>query len=287
MALLTMAFAARADFSYTTTRRTVGGHSVAGEIYQSSRYYLKGRKMKVDSGDTAMLVDFDAKTMTTVDNKLKTISVRRFGDAAGEPGAKIDLRETGEKKTIRGLATSELILTVDIDSPELRLTGRRMRMEMDVWLSTEAPGAGELRAFYRQNMAGMPWAALTGGGDQAIQEGLANLQRAIAERSGVPVLETVKVRDANGAKAPTVPQLNSAQSAQMREAMAQLDVIRDKGGQDGAAAGAAIARMSAMTGGPAPASLFEITVEWADFSGGSIPDSVFALPAGYHTVDQK
>ena len=51
-----------------------------------------------------------------------------------------------------------------------------------------------------------------------------------------------------------------------------------------------MARMQAMQGGGAPGagsgSLMEMTMESTDFSTSSIPDSVFAIPAGYK-VDQK
>src|ERR1700685_123948 len=82
IALLSTALTARADFSYTTTRRTVGGHSVAGEIYQLSKYYFKGGKMKIERGDVATILDFDGQTITTLDNKLKTVAVRHLGDTA-------------------------------------------------------------------------------------------------------------------------------------------------------------------------------------------------------------
>src|SRR5450432_514626 len=77
--------AAQADFSYTTTRKTTPGASVAGNNDQPSKYYFKGRKMKVETGETAMVIDFRAQTITTLDYKRKTMSVKSFGAGGWAP----------------------------------------------------------------------------------------------------------------------------------------------------------------------------------------------------------
>ena len=69
--------------------------------------------------------------------------------------------------------------------------------------------------------------------------------------------------------------------AQMR---AQMEAMAKQGGPQAAAAQQALARMGAASGG---GSLFEITMESSDFSTGSIPDSVFAIPAGFQKVERK
>ena len=45
--------AARADFSYTTTRKMTGGAmaSLAAGSNQNSKTYFKGQKMRIDNGD--------------------------------------------------------------------------------------------------------------------------------------------------------------------------------------------------------------------------------------------
>jgi hypothetical protein len=299
--LLTAALTAQADFSYTTTRTTTGGAiaSVAGAANDTSpsKYYFKGQKMKVDSGATATILDFGAQTLTTVSNSLKTVTVQNFSDipTAGRQSdvtAKIDVKETGQKKTINGFSASELVMTIEIDSSQMGQASKtqvgKMQMEMDMWLSPDVPGAGELRTFYQKNAAKFPWAALSGGGNQGMQAGMAELQRKIAEMNGVQVLQVVKVKSAGGAAAPAMPQMSAEQSAKMKDAMAQLEALQKQGGPAAAAAAQAMARMGSMGGGTAPAgaasgSLMEITMESTDFSTSSIPESVFAIPAGYTT----
>jgi Domain of unknown function (DUF4412) len=293
--LFSTALAARADFSYTSTRKTTGGMmaGLAGGNNQPSKYYFKGQKMKMDSGDTAIVLDFDAQTITTINNNQKTISVKNFNDLGAaakqsDTTVKIDVKETGQKKTINGYNASELIMTMEIDNPALKQMGGKMQMEMDMWLSSDVPGAGELHSFYQKNMTKFPWAALGGGGNQGMQAGLAELQRKVAEMNGVQVLEVMKMKSAGGAAgAPAMPQMTAAQTAQMADAMAKLQAMQKQGGPAAEAAAQAMARMGSMQGGASQAnggassSLMEMTMESTGFSTASIPDSVFAIPSGY------
>ena len=57
-------------------------------------------------------------------------------------------------------------MTMDADIPQAQQMGK-MQMEMDLWLSSDVPGIGELRSFYKKNMDKFPWAALSGGGNQS------------------------------------------------------------------------------------------------------------------------
>jgi hypothetical protein len=291
------AMSARADFSYSTSRKTTGGAMAAmagGAANGTSKYYFKGQKLKVDTGATSMIMDFDAQTITTINNTQKTVSVKSFNDVTGgKPGdftAKIDVKETGQKKTVNGFNASELMMTMEIDSPEMKQMGGKMQMEMDMWLSPDVPGAGEQRKFYEKNMAKFPWAAMAGGGgNQGMQAGMADLQRKVAEMNGVPVLEVVKIKPAGGAAAPAMPampQMTPEQSKQMAAAMAQMQALQKQGGAGAAAAAQMMERMQAMQGGgragAAPSSsLIEMTMESSDFSTASIPDAQFAIPAGY------
>jgi len=295
--VLATTLTARADFSYTTTSKTTGGTMAAmagGVNTPPTKQYFKGQKLKTDSGDTAIILDFDAQTITTVNNKAKTISVRSFNDVAAgtkqnDMSVKIDVKETGQQKTINGYNAKELIMTMDIDSPQMQQMGK-MQMEMDMWLSGDVPGIGELRSFYKKNLERMPWAALSGGGNPAMQSAMVEMQRKLAEMNGVQVLSVMKMKQAGGAASPAMPQMSSAQQAQMQAAMARLQEMQKQGGPQAAAATQALGRMGGMANGaPAGASnsLIEITVESSDFSTASIPDSVFAIPAGYQKVDAK
>lgn len=299
LVLFSTILAAGADFSYTSTRKTTGGTmaAAAGNAASgSTKYYYKGRKMKVDNGATAEILDFDARTITTVNSAQKTYVVRSFDDVgaqASQVPAKIEVKETGQKKTVNGFSASELMLTMDVDSPQTRQMGK-MQMEMDLWLSPDVPGAADMRAFYQKNTANFPWAAMSGG-NQSMTAGIADMQRKIAEMNGVPVEQVVKIRMAGGgsaAPAPATPQMSPAQAAQMQEAMAKLKALQAQGGPAAAAAAQAMARMGNVPGAPgaAPAgggtSMMEITMDSSDFSNSPIPDSVFAIPAGYQKTER-
>jgi hypothetical protein len=290
LVLLTATLTARADFSYTTTNKTGGAMAAmaGGANAPPAKLYFKGQKMKTDSGDTATILDFDAQTITTIDNRSRTISVRNFSDlgAAAKQSSvsvKVDVKETGQQKTINGYNAKELIMTMDIDNPQMKQMSK-MQMEMDIWLSPDVPGAGELRSFYQKNMERMPWAALSGGGNQAIQTGMAEMRRKMTEMNGVQVLGVMKMKPAGGAAPPAMPQMTPAQMAQMQAAMARL---QQQGGPGAAAAAQAMARMGGAPAGGASDAMIEITMESTDFSTASIPDSVFAVPAGYQKVDPK
>jgi hypothetical protein len=293
--LLTTTLAARADFSYTTTNK-MGGQMAAmagGNNNPPAKHYFKGQKMKTETGDTAIILDFDSQTMTTINNRLKTVSVKKFSDVgAGTPTdmtVKIDVKETGQQKTINGYNAKELVMTMDVDIPEARQMGK-MQMEMDMWLSSDVPGVGEVRDFYKKNMQRMPWATLAGGANPAMQKAMADMQRKMAEMNGVQVMGVMKMKPAGGAAAPAMPQMPQMTPEQMAQMQAAMARLQQQGGPQAAAAAQAMARMSAARGG-APAggasnALIEVTTESTEFSTASIPDSVFSIPAGYQ-VDTK
>lgn len=297
-ALLTGTWTARADFSYTTTRKITGGAmaslAAGNNQNQNSKTYFKGQKMRTETGDVATILDFDTQTITTINSRQKTVTVRNFSDVGAAAGqnnrnAKIDVKETGQKKTVNGFNASELILTMEVDGPANSPMGK-MQMEMDMWLSPDVPGVSEMRAFYQKNAGRFPWAALSSG-NQSMQSGMAELQRKMAEMNGIPVLQVMKMRSAGGGAAPAMPQMTPDQAAKMKDAMARLQAMQSQGGPAAAAAQQALARMGAVGRGAAPGagsgSLMEMTMESAEFSTGSIPDSVFAIPAGYQKVNPK
>ncbi len=275
-AVLLLAGSAQADFSYTTTRKQSGGVSVAGRN-SMTKFYIKGAKMKVDSGNRAFILDFDARTLTTVDNGQKTISIETLKESGAE-APKIEVNES--------------ILTTDLDSPELRQMGASMRMEMHLRLAGDVPGGAELHEFYRKHLALFPWTILSGDGNRAIEEALTGLQSRIAGMTGVPVLEVVMVKPAHGVGMTQGRlQPTPAQATKMRDQMAELDATIQKGGPNAASAARSLALMNAVLapqhGLDASGAFFEITLESVDFSDALIPESVFATPSGYRAVESS
>src|SRR5215471_10510002 len=129
---------ARADFSYTMTMKAAGGMAAATPANNRvTKTYLKGQKMKMDSGATAMILDFDGQTITNIDQNQKTYTVTKFSDMAGAVSkagleVNVDVKETGQRKTINGFNASEVILSMEMDSPQGRQAGMKMHMDMDI-----------------------------------------------------------------------------------------------------------------------------------------------------------
>lgn len=271
---LCLAGAARADFSYSTVRTSSSPGPAA------TKYFLKGQKMMLQIGDSTIITDFDTQTMTRINNGEKTYSVTKFSDLAQKTAQvgdiQVDVKETGAKKVIDGFNCNQVIMTMVMDMSQQR-PGTKMQMEMQLWVSSDVPGSQELRAFYERNADKVPWSAMTGGGNPSLANAMADLQRKMAHIKGVPVQQTIRMKPAG----------DSAQAAQMQQGMAQararLEEMAKQGGPQGQAAQRALAQMGAAPGGGA---LMEITMESKDFSSASIPDSAFAIPAGYKQVEK-
>ena len=281
---LASSLTARADFSYTSTTKMSGGMfaGAAGANGSVSKHFLKGQKMKIDFGDNTMVLDFEAQTMTSISKSRKTYSVTNFSDIGQnmkQAGAEInvDFKQTGQRKNVNGFNATEAIMTMEIDSPQARKSGVKAQMEVDMWISADVPGASELHAFYQKNAARFPWAAMGGGsGNPSMQKAMADMQRKLAGMTGVPVLEIVRMKPLGAG--------NEAQNAKMDEARAKLEEMKKQGGQQAAIAEQMLARMGG--GAAGGGMMFETTVESSNFSTASIPDSEFAIPAGYQLVQK-
>ena len=269
--MLAASLTAHADFSFTMTQKSGSGHS--------STHSVKGQKMKVERGTTTTIMDFEAQTLTILDNTAKTYTVTRFSDLAGAVAGvdvKADVKNTGQKKTINGYNASQLIMTVDVDMPQARQAGLKPRMEIELWVSEDVPGREELTAFYKKNATRFPMAGLGAGNNPGMQKAMAQLQRQLAELDGVAVMEVIRMKSGSGAGP------SAAQSQQMDQARARLEAMIQQGGPAAAAAQQALARM----GGASSGALSETTLEAGNFSAAAIPDSAFAIPAGYQKTEK-
>ncbi len=233
----------------------------------------------MDSGSSATIFDFEAQTMTLIDTAAKTYKVTPFAELAKGAGtsamakadvsAKVDVKETGQKKIINGLNCSEVVMSIAMEGGPAAAQGMKMQMEMDMWFSSDAPGASELRAFYQKNGERFPWSAMGGGANPGMAKAIADMQKAMTKQGGVPVLQITRMKSAG----------NEQMNAQMSQARARLEEMKKQGGQQAAMAEQALARMGGMGG--AGGAMFETTSESSGFSTSSIPDSVFAIPADY------
>jgi hypothetical protein len=283
--VLAAGLVAKADFSYTNTRKS-GAGAMSGAGDQVSKVYMKGQKMMTDSGSTATLMDFEAQTVTSINKTARTYSVRPFGQmgqmgqAAQEgPEVQVDFKQTGQHKVINGFDATQGLMSVQADMPQSKSgSGMKMQMEMEFWVSPDVPGAQEMHDFYARNMSRFPWASMGAGVNPSMQKAMAEIQKRMATMHGVPVLEIMRMKMGGG---------NDAQAAQMQQGMAQararLEAMAQQGGPQGDAAKQALARMGGMSGG---GGLSETTIEASGFSTDAIPDSVFAIPAGFQKTER-
>jgi TonB family protein len=285
LALLTLGTSSigLADFSYAVTGKLA---PLSGP--QTEKRYFKGQKMKVESASGSTILDFDAQTVTRINNMLKSYSVTKFSDIPAPPkqtevDVTVYVQETGRTKSISGYEASEVVLTADLDSPQIRQRPVKPQTERRLWVSTDVRGSEEIRAFYERNRERFPWMALADGGQQQGADATAEAVRAAAvetegrktELKGVPVLEVFTLRAAaGGSRGP-----NTQDWAQAR---AQLEGQRNKGGPGASTAAQALARAESMGGDPF--ALMQNTLESSGFSTEPIPDSVFAIPAEYKLV---
>jgi hypothetical protein len=277
--LLLASSLARADFGYTMMRK--GG---PGGGSGDTKYYYKGQKMKTDSGTTATIVDFDAQTLTTINNTQKTYTLRKFSelgeDVAGADNVQADIKETGQHKTINGFNATQMMMTVQMD-----MQGMKAQMEMEIWVSPDVPGGQELHAFHQRNASKFPFAAMSQGGNSGMRAAMANLQKKMAGLNGVPVLEVIHIKMGGDAGAQAGQAAQAAQSdPRMAQARARLEEMAKQPGPAGEQAKLALARMGGAPSGGGGG--MEITMEAGSFSSGPIADSVFAIPAGYQKSEK-
>ena len=150
----------------------------------------------------------------------------------------------------------------------------KMQMEMEIWVSPDVPGVGDLRSFYQRNMAKFPWASLGEGTNPSMKAAMIDLQKKLAQVNGAPVLEVIHTKMSGG------PQMSGAQNDKMAAARAQLEQMAKQGGQQGAAAQQALARMGAASGAASGGGM-QITIEGGGYSAAPVPPAIFAVPGDF------
>jgi hypothetical protein len=117
----------------------------------------------------------------------------------------------------------------------------------------------------------------SGRGNASMQKAMADLRRKRAEVKGVPVLQVMKMGAAG----------NEAQMAQMQKGMEQARAQLDEMKKQGKLPPQMEEQLKRMTGTSPGGSMFETTMESSNFSSSGIPDSEFAVPAGYQQTERK
>lgn len=259
---LTMVATAFADFRYTSTIKSGTG---AGTI---TKHLMKGNKMKLDMGSMVIISDFDAFTTTTITPAAKSYRVlpmSQTGASLDKAGVdfKVAIAETGQKKSIGGYNCRQVTMSV-------KLSGAMpMSMDYELWVSTDVPGASELKAISTK----IAERSAAGGG--GMQKAMLEVQRQSSQINGVPVLTIMHMKSGGDA-------MSKERQAKMDAARARMEEMKKKGGPAAAAMEKAMAGMGAAGSG----NVMEMITESSDFSTANIPASEFAIPAGFTKAAQ-
>ena len=273
--MLSLATVGFADFRYITTTKSAGpgGDTV-------SKHFVKGNKMKVDSADNVIISDFDSQTLTMVNHTTKTYRVAPLAQATAaieQSGleVKADVKDTGLQKRIAGFNCKQIIMTMTMGGQATPgAPPMNMNMENEMWLSTEVPGASELKAITARMIER---GIVSGGGNPQMTRMMADMQKQLAKvGGGVTVLQITRVKAGDTAQTKQV-------QAQIQAMKTQMEAIKKKGGPQAEAMEKALSAMGGASGGKY---LMEMTTESSGFSTEFIPASEFAIPAGYKKADR-
>ena len=261
-----------ADFTYEQTTKMTGGAMMvmlrmAGPFAKQAREpqvqttMVQGDRLATIHGTTATIIDLGKETFTEIDFERKTYSVLTFAEMAkameaalakmkGQSPApaasqdasmklKIDVKGTGQTRTIQGLEAKETILSFETEATDLK-TGQKgsMLMAADMWHAAAVPGYDEIKRFHERMAQKIAWRpgqslAQVAGPMADTFKNMAEVNVQAAKMEGIPVLQITrmapKTADLTGEKLATMP-LPPDQTA---EAAANAPTVSD------AAAGAA------------------------------------------------
>lgn len=341
-ALAALLMPAWADFSYDQVSTMTGGSMLrmmkmipgGGKATQpqTSRILLKGNKLATVSQDSISVIDLDAETMTSIDLKDKKYSVITFDEyrqamkaladkmsnQKGAEGAQMEfdvkVDQTGQAKTIEGMATKQFIMTLTTKIKD-QSSGQTVNMDMvsDMWLAPRIAGYEQVQQFYARMAEKMGWVPGMMNnpmmmGQRGYSEGMAKMIKEASKLEGVPVFQITTMQGPGGmpggGEMPQMPNVGEAASDSARrsaENSASSQVSRAAGRFGGLAGGAlgGFGRRKkpeaeqppppeqppAQAQPAKPSPLMEVTVESRNFSTSAVDASQFAVPAGFKQVE--
>lgn len=343
MNLKTLAIAAlaltplHADFSFQETTKITGGSLTkmmrfipgAGKALEAktSYVYLKGDRLAHVFPDSMSIIDLANETMTEVNLEKKTYATITFAEMreamekmaarmdeamaknkkSNEPAPQFDMqvnvKRTGQTRTISGLETREYIMQVAMAAqaqPGTTPVGLS-EVESDMWITTKIPGYDEVQAFYLRmakqinfspNMNPLLMQQRGSG------EGMKKMAEEMAKLDGTPVMTITRVKGTSAMAAAMGGGGNSEGRSSAGE-----DKPRFGGGLTGMAAGGIMGGLrrknkdkeapksedSAAPAAPAPGNdvMMEMHSESANYSNASIPAAKLDVPAGFQKVDHQ
>ncbi len=318
--LVAVCLPAFGDFSYDETSKITGGMMAgvmkfAGAFSKQAREPLvsivavKGNRMLHGSPHHASVIDLDSETITEINFDKKQYSVMTFAqmkqmmDAMSQnvkssPDAqkadvhfKVSAKDTGEKKTIAGYDTHEMILTMEMEGTDQQ-TGNKggMVVTSDMWIAPKAAGYDEISAFRKRMAEKLDWTPSSVGimGNRPdMAKGMAELAKEGSKLNGMPVFQFVKM----GVHAEGQPQNGQPAAQQQQDQQTDKPSLgsllsgkfgrkkKDESSGDGGA--------PPQGSGDASGSLMEMTMEMGGFSSAAVDPSKFEIPAGFKQVDPE
>lgn len=267
----------------------------------------------------AEIIDLDRRTITTVNFEKRTYSEMTFDqmkqmmeDASNKMSqrqpqdsgkANLDLdasvKDTGLRKTINGMDAHQVIMTMSMTASDPQ-TGQAgaMKMNSEMWISKDVPGAAEMREFYKRMAKELDWAP-TGMGAMMnrpdIAKAMAKMVAAGGKMEGTPVQQIVRI-GVTGDGDPSDTQAGSARPSAPRPSVSDA-LSGALGGKLGGFGGfgkkkkqdAPAADSQANDAGSAQAagSLMEMTIDNTGFSTSGVDASLFAVPADFKKVEMN
>ncbi len=297
-----------ADFGYEQTSKMTGGMlmgamKVVGVFSKKATEPIKtsvlirGDQMATVGADSAQVTDLAKETITEINFKNKTYSVITFAqmaqameqmskkasqaqDGKADVQFKASVNETGKTQQLAGLATREVILTLEMQGTDKESgSSGALTVTSDMWLARDVPGYAEVRAFHQRMAQKIAWAPGSGAftqGRSDMAKAYADLYKESAKLDGVPVLTVISM---GGSQA-------EGQPAQKQE---QPSI------------GGTLGRLSGLGGlgrskkkeepkqeqSSAQGVLMEMTTEMSGFSSGPVDSSKFQAPAGFKQVESE
>ncbi|MEO8657536.1 MAG: hypothetical protein ABI693_03660 [Bryobacteraceae bacterium] len=320
--------AARADFSYEQSTKVTGGAmagmmKMAGAMSKQVReagqslVMVKGDRMAHITGDHGQIIDLSAETITDVNFAKKTYSVMTFAQMADAMKAmmarmhqdqtedvnfKIDLKDTGESKTIQEYTTHQMLLTLTGVIKDKK-SGREgeMKIVSDMWLAKDIKGYDQVREFYRRmaaKMSFMPGGMNAGMMQPGMMQGMSEVAKQAAKMDGVPVVQITRIGDTGvaaaegqaGTAAPA-PSSSDVAAAAIAGRLGRLGGLggfgRKKKTEDAPPPAEQPKPEDAKAAPAATGALMEMTTELKSFSTASVDASKLQVPAGFQQVESE
>lgn len=228
-----------ADFRYEQTTRMTGGAMMAmmkmaakmskGAIDPvSATVAVKGNRMVMSTGQTAMIYDLDKETLTEVRFEKKEYSVTTFAEmkaffaktiakgGSQETSLEVDVKDTGKEEVIAGMKAREYLLTMKMEATNPQ-TGQKgeMQMEISIWMAPKPAGYQEYNDFSLRMSEKLDAASVFGNvGHTGMGKGMAAATKKMAAMDGIPVLQIMRMIPTDPEQLKQVEEAHQAQANQ-------------------------------------------------------------------------